>query len=71
MNLKGFRDQYPSFRPYAICMGHDGRKIEIISWPYEEDGNILIKGRTPGDPTTMQTYQIVGDDPDLINAAAG
>lgn len=69
MNLKDFRDTHP-FQPYTICLHRDGRHLEAISWPYcdegqEETGPVFIKAREPHEPTTMQTYRIDGDDPDL------
>jgi len=43
------------FKPYAIM---DGK--EIISYPWPEHGKIFINARTtPGDATTMKTFQII------------
>lgn len=43
------------FMPYARVNG-----VEICSYPYPEKGNVYIQARTsPGDATTMKTFQIV------------
>lgn len=73
MNIKEFRDQFPCFRPHAPCQHKDGRRLEVISWPYSEDlvdsehsDPIFINARMPNDPTTLERYRISGDDPDLF-----
>jgi hypothetical protein len=77
MTLKEFRDQYPMFRPNVLCEHRDGTTMEIISWPYLEDKEwysdqvsqhnpVLVQARRPGDPTTIDTYRISNDDPDLL-----
>lgn len=70
MNLKQFRDQFPNFCPNALCEHQDGRQLEVISWPYYEDeeevGPVFIKARSPLDPTTIATYRISGEQPDLL-----
>jgi hypothetical protein len=71
MNLKQFRDQFPGFRPNALCEHRDGTQLEVISWPYlDKDGGdtaapIFIMARTPLDPLTIKRYCIMGDDPEL------
>ena len=57
-NLKQFRDRFPGFRPYARRIGALNTQLEFISWPYEEDGEIVIKVREFEDPTTMETRTI-------------
>jgi hypothetical protein len=69
MDLSEYRGQFPSFRPHGLALHRDGRHLELISWPWneddEEEGPFYIMARTPNDPTTVQSYRISGDDPDL------
>ena len=74
MTLLEFRNRYP-FQPNVLCQHQDGRYLEVISYPYcddgqEETGPVFVKARVPNDPTTCQTYRLSGDTPELVPVMA-
>lgn len=53
------------YRPYRRAADHsqsDSPTVELISWPWWENGGVHINVRMPDDPTTLRTV----DDPQLV-----
>jgi hypothetical protein len=52
------KTKYKELKPHEIEDTNVGR-IELVSYPWAEDGKIFINAHTtPGDPTTMKTFRI-------------
>jgi hypothetical protein len=52
------KTEYKELKPHEIEDTNVGR-IELVSYPWIEDGKIFINARTtPGDPITMKTFRI-------------
>jgi hypothetical protein len=67
MNIAQFRNQFPGFQPNLLCTNKYGQILEVISWPYpEDDRSVWIKARIPFDATTIVSYRLDGDNPDLF-----
>ena len=61
MNLFEFRQFYP-FKPHEIVyynsIGDYESLVEVISYPYEEYGEVWIQVREPGEPSTVETVKV-------------
>jgi hypothetical protein len=68
MNLKKFRDQFPGFKPYALCRRKsDGAILECICWPYTlgDGSSYAILAREKDQPETSRSYRIRGETVEL------
>jgi hypothetical protein len=53
------------YRPYEK-LSVNGHVLEAISFPFPEGGKLYIMARDPGDPTTLERWELPEDIEDYL-----